>query len=206
MNECIIIAPEVRKISLGILIGIIGLGIASLVPTAQAAPIVINFDDRPGQSAPFGEGVAVPLRFLVHDEYLSLGVRFDSAGGGICILAPINPVSRPNIAGAAGPGPVISYTHPMEASFWVNNLPGVVDFVSITLTNSSRTSSFRAFDINGTLLDSATGGASATLTVRSPGAIHSVRIEQGPMGFDNFTFDGLVEAIVPVGSDSHGWF
>src|SRR5262249_23669411 len=37
----------------------------------------------------------------------------------------------------------------------------------------------------------ATGGAAATLTVTFPGQIHSVRINQGPMAFDDFTFDGL---------------
>lgn len=163
-----------------------------LLYETMAFASVINFDDREGCPPPFGEGMSFDLKYLVNDEYLSQGVLFDSAGGGIEISAPLNPVSPPNVASATRPGPVETYEEPVFASFWCGNVQGLVDYVSITLTRSSSTSKLSAYTYDGELLGSDIGGALTTLTVSFPGQIHSVIIEQGPMAFDNFTFSGLI--------------
>ncbi|MFM9994254.1 MAG: hypothetical protein ACKVU4_00475 [Phycisphaerales bacterium] len=159
-----------------------------------AGATVINFDDRPGLPPPFSLSAPVAPQFIVDDEYELLGVLFSSTGGGIAIVAPGNPVSTPNTATATGPGPVLSETHDVTATFMIGTTPATVDLVSITLSNSSSLSTFQAFALNGTLLGQTTGGASATLTVSFPGLIHRVVIKQGPMAFDDFTFEGLIPA------------
>jgi hypothetical protein len=171
----------------------------ALTGWASAAPVLINFDDRPGlpEPPPFFDGTPVPAQFFVHDEYLPLGVRFDSGGGGIAILWAENAVSFPNSAAATGPGPVISYQVPVTATFFINGLPAVVDFVRLDLSDSSSRSTLMAFDQNGVLLGSSSGGASSTLGLTFPASIHSVVLQQGPVGFDNFTFDGLVAVPEP---------
>src|SRR3989442_3173020 len=72
----------------------------AFVNSSFSAPIQINFDDRPGMRPPFSQGQPVPLQYMVSTQYHSLGVLFNSAGGGIRISAPPNPVSAPNVAGA----------------------------------------------------------------------------------------------------------
>ena len=170
--------------------------IAALVTIACAAAparaqVTINFDDRPGLTGSFEEGRPVPPQFVIDDEYAALGVRFTSAGGGVALCAGSNPVSPPNTVTATGPGPVISYSHPVFATFHFGDTPGVVDRVSLTFTSSTQPSALDAFDVNGALLGSATGGASATLTLTFEDRIHRVQVRQGPMAFDNFTFAGL---------------
>jgi hypothetical protein len=169
-------------------------------PAAGAVITLINFDDRPGQPPPFTAGTPVPAQYLVNNQYSALGVLFDSGGGGVVVSAPSNPVSPPNTVAATATGPVISYVDPVTAVFQVGATPAVVDSVSITLTNSSSTSFLDAFDINGALLGTSSGGASATLTTLFPGQIHSSRIRQGPMAFDNFTFSNLALVPEPGGS------
>ena len=150
--------------------------------------VVVDFDNLPAMSPVFYEGRFVPPEFVVSDAFLPLGVLFDSAGGGIYVAAPSNPVSPPNSVGATREGPVITYREPVGASFWLDGR-AVVDFVSVTLTNSSRPSALEAYDIDGGFLGQDAG--EGTLTVSFPGQIHSVLIQQGPMAFDNFTFGGL---------------
>lgn len=160
-----------------------------------AGATVINFDDLPGKPPPFGG--AIPPEFLVDDEYASMGVIFSSNGGGIGILASGNPVSPPNIAVATVWGPIsigASYTHDVTATFLIGATPATVDLVSITLSDSSSLSTFQAFALNGAFLGQTTGGASATLSLSFPGLIHRVVIKQGPMAFDDFTFEGLIPA------------
>lgn len=172
--------------------------VSIIVISTVNATTIINFDDRPGQPSPFGEGIPVQPQYLINDEYLSQGVLFNSAGGGICVHAAGNCVSAPNVAGATGPGPVMSYSQPVDASFWIGNIAAVVDYVSITLTNTSSKSKLIAYAYNGDILGSASGGASATLTVNFTGQINKIKIEQGPMAFDNFTFDGLTAIPEPA--------
>src|SRR5262249_10371203 len=81
------------------------------------APIVIGFDDRAGMPPPYTPGAPIPSAYFVHDEYASLGVVFDSPGGGIAITASGNPVSPPNSVAATSAGPALSYADPVTATF-----------------------------------------------------------------------------------------
>jgi hypothetical protein len=163
-----------------------------LLARGATAQVVVNFDDI---TATCPAGGPFSGACLVHDQYLALGVRFDSAGGGVGVNASSNPVSPPNVgtattllSGQAFP----SYVDPVYASFWLGGgAPGTVSYVSITLSSTSSTSILEAFDLAGNSLGSSSGGASGILTVTFPGQIHSVTIHQGPMAFDDFTFDGL---------------
>jgi hypothetical protein len=158
--------------------------------SAGAAPILVNFDDRAGKPTPVTSGEPVEPQYIVNDEYLPLGVLFGSDGGGIRISAPDNPLSAPNVAGSTAPGPTVSFSRPVVASFWLAGAPAIVDSVALTLTSSSGKSTLSAFNMDGTLIGSMTGSASATLVVNSPARIHSIQI-MGTMAFDDFTFDGL---------------
>src|ERR1043166_7662138 len=98
--------------------------------------VVINFDDRPGFKGTSVQDQPIPASYVVHDEYLPLGVRFDSGGGGIAIVYAINAVSPTNVALATEPGPVLSFNLPVTATFFSNGAPAVVDMVALTLTSS----------------------------------------------------------------------
>jgi hypothetical protein len=173
-----------------VLVLLFACGASASVASAQT---VIDFDNILATCPPNGQ---VAPGCLVHDEYLAQGVRFDSAGGGVGIGASSNPVSPPHVATATmlvGGVPYMSFTNTVQATFWVNStIASTVDYVSITLSSSSSNSTLEAFDLAGLSLGSSSGGASATLTVTFPGQIHSVVIHQGPMAFDDFTFDGLL--------------
>ena len=156
-----------------------------------SAQTVVDFDEHPGQSGTFFGGQPVRPVAIVDSQYLFLGVLFDSGGGGLVRAAGSNPVSPPNVVASTEPGPVVSYSVPSDSSFWFGDWPAVVDYVQLTLTDSTSPSTLEAFDFNGNLLGTSSGGASATLRVDAPGAIHFARVQQGPMAFDDFTFDGL---------------
>ena len=169
-----------------------------LLVRGAAAQTVVNFDDitvNCSNGGPFSGSC------LVHDQYLALGVRFDSPGGGVGVNASSNPVSPPNVGTATvfvSGQSIASYVDPVDASFWTGgSTPATVDYVSITLSNTSSVSDLEAFDLSGNSLGSASGGASATILVSFPGQIHSVTIHQGPMAFDDFTFDGLLGSTSP---------
>jgi len=166
--------------------------IASLSTYAPAATI-IGFEDRLGMSPPFVEGTPVPQHFIVTDDYLSLGVVFESSGGGILISAPTNPVSGLNVASPTAPGPVIGGMDPVTATFFVGStdILGVTDSVSVTLTSSTSESFLSALDVNGSVIATDSGAASSTLTVISVNQIHSIELSGGPFAFDEFTFEGL---------------
>jgi len=165
----------------------------AFLPLSATAQTVIDFDDLPGlvPASGFGPNTPAAADRMIDSEYFDLGVLFESGGGGLFRAAPTNPVSPPNCVTATKPGPVISYSVPARATFWFGDRPGVVDFVQVALTDTSFPSELEAYDFEGNLLGRATGGASAVLRVDAPGAIRSVLVQQGPMGFDDFTFDGL---------------
>lgn len=169
---------------------------AALLDNFAHATTIINFDDRPGfncfASGGCSQGEPIPDPFVINTQYQNRGVVFNSTGGGVAILNGDNPVSKPNVATPTTTGPAISYTDPVFATFMVGTNSAVVDSVTITLTNSSSKSTLRAFDVNGKLLTSTSGGRSAILTVTAPGLIHSVELSGGPEAFDNFSFTGLL--------------
>ena len=165
-----------------------------------ATPTLINFDDRVGRPPPYGQGDPAEPQYLIDDEYLSRGVLFQSGGGGLLVSAPSNPVSSPNVVSGTEAGPagrIQSYQVPITAEFFINGLPGFVDFVSLDLTSSTSLSTLSAYDQNGALLVSDSGAGPDTLLVRFTGHIHSVALTGGPFAFDNFTFDGLVAVPEP---------
>ena len=109
--------------------------LAALVVLVAPAPAqtVIDFDDAPGKLPPFGTGEPVRPGFIVDGQYLPSGVLFDSGGGGLARCVASNPVSPPNTVTSTQPGPVISYSVPSSASFWLGDQRAVVDYVQLTL-------------------------------------------------------------------------
>jgi hypothetical protein len=168
----------------------------SSVSQAIAAPVVVNFDDRPGLKTPNLEGRFVPPQFMISDQYLPLGVLFNSSGGGVFLSAGDNPVSPPNVVAGTHPGPSVGYTQPVTATFFIAGMQGVVDFVRLTVTGSSDPAIlFSAFDVNGQLLGSV---SQFPMQLSFPSRIHSVVLSGGPVAFDNFTFDGLMPIPEPT--------
>ena len=164
----------------------------------RAAEVWIHFDEHlTVGDPPYVQGHPVPPEALVHDDYLHRGVRFDSGGGGIAI-AYVGPFIG-NAATGTGPGPVISYQDAVYATFFIEGVPAVVDFVSLNLPSTSSSALLTAFDANGGMLGSATGVGLATLQVRFPQRIHSVELT-GQFGFDNFRFNGLMAVPEPTTS------
>jgi len=171
--------------------GFLGCAFAFSISHLALAQVVIGFDDRPGYKGNSAQGQSIPPAYLVHDEYLPLGVRFDSAGGGIGIMYAINSVSPTNVAVATEPGPIVSFNEPIRATFFSNGLPAVVDMVALTLTSASGNSTMKALDQNGVRLGYTSDGAGRTLQLSYTGSIHSIELDQGSFAFDNFTFAGL---------------
>lgn len=161
---------------------------------ARAGVIEINFDDRPARATPVPIGDPVPPEFVVNDEYLSLGILFDSGGDGVWLSRGSNPVSPPNVACPSGPGTVFGFAGPSEMTFWLDGAPGRVDFVSAVLTGSSDFATLTAYVADGVILGTSIGGPSATLIVTFPGLIHSAVLTGNSYAFDNVRFDGLVPA------------
>lgn len=157
----------------------------SLSPSAMA--VTITFDDLPPGIWPpdaWDDGDPVPLVNFVDDEYLDIGVLFDSGGGGVAILREAN---INNTAAPTNPGPVINYASPVTATFFDpsdSSQNAVVDSVSFQFTFTSAPSGISAFDLDGNLVS--TGFESVTAV----GLIHSV-VLQGYFAFDNFSFEGL---------------
>src|SRR5690349_14032899 len=144
-----------------------------------SAAVVINFDDRPGFKGTAVQDQPIPASYVVHDEYLPLGVRFDSGGGGIAIVSAVNAVSPTNVVLATEPGPVLSFNLPLTATFFSNGAPAVVDMVALTLTSSSGNCRLKAFDQYGVQLGSVTAGAGSTLQLSYSNQIHSIELDQG---------------------------
>lgn len=171
----------------GVLFGVWGSGNAA----------IIGFDDIVGMGGPWYQGQHVPAQYMVDDEYLSQGVLFDSAGGGLRVARTGNPISSPNMVAGTGRGPVLDYNAQVYAYFRVGRMPAVVDMAGLTLSNTSRSGSLAAYDLNESVLGSVSGGASATLSLAFPGQIHSIIFSPDYAVFDNFTFDGLCAVPTP---------
>ena len=157
----------------------------------------IGFDDIVGMIGPWHQGQPVPAKYMIDDEYLSQGVLFKTRGGGLRVARTGNSISSPNMVAGTGPGPVLDYYAPVYANFWEGPTPAVVDMAGLTLSNTSRSGSLAAYDLNGSVLGSVSGGASATLSLTFPGQIRSVIFYPRNAVFDNFTFDGLCAVPIP---------
>jgi len=171
---------------------VLSIAILALGAMHKASATLIDFDDMPGYPCGCDPGVVIPSQFIIDDEYLNRGVLFDSAGGGVYVAAASNAVSPPNTIGGLGAGGVIDYFAPIYVSFWRHNGAGaLVDFVSITLTDSSDSAVMRAYDVDGVLLGSVLGTGSETMTVAFPGAISSVVILPSFAAFDDLVFSNV---------------
>ena len=158
----------------------------SLVAPMTAQQVVIDFD---ALTAPFSP-VTTPL--YVSNQFASQGVIFGSDfGGGMGVVGSSNPVSAPNVVVATDSTGLVNYTQPVWARFELQGGLAVVDSVSVSLTSSSANSTLEAYDTNGQLVGAASGAANAILSVTAVGLINNVRILQGPMAFDDFTFSNL---------------
>jgi hypothetical protein len=162
---------------------------------------IIDFDDMDGMSGPFYTGQPVPWQYIVNDEYLSRGVRFDSRGGGIRVARAGNAMSWPNLASGTAndpqQGPVSDYNAWVRASFWVDGSPGVVDMAGLTISNFNGSGVLEAYNLNGSLLGSVSSQPSPFLFLNFPGQIHSVTFIPEHATFDDFTFEGLNHVPIP---------
>ena len=164
--------------------------------------VIIHFDDMAGMQGPFYDGQPISPQYMVDDEYLSQGVRFDSGGGGIRVARAGNAVSRPNLVSgtAMGPhkGPISDYDAHVYASFWVDGAPALVDRVGLTVSNFNGAGVLEAYSLDGALLGTIDSQGSPRLDLNFPGQIHSVTFIPNHAAFDNFTFEGLNKVPVPA--------
>jgi len=160
---------------------------------SSTSRVVLDFDDlrgqRPlkGQHSGFLEGTPVRPDALVDTRYLPQGVVFDAPGGGIFVaLSPRDSFSGPNAAGSTSPGPLISRSNTITATFWLEDTPATPDYISIRLSGPSTVSFYNA---RGRRF--ATGSGGDTIILNGTGAF-SVHIDLGPTAFfDDFTIGEL---------------
>lgn len=190
-----------RKSSLAIAI-VVYLSV-SADPSA-ASGFTVDFDDRAGKPGPFSG--ACPAENQVHDEYLGLGVRFESNDAAVCVLEPgAGAPSPPNVATGVTGGN-IDFSAPVVASFHLGGVPETVTSVSVTLTSSSSsTTTVEAYDLNGVLLGSSGFTGPGTHIVAFNKKIHSVRVDNGAFAFDDFTFSDPAAPPVPALSPFAGF-
>ena len=145
--------------------------------------VVLGFDDLEGQPPPLLEGTRVQPDVLIDTRYAHLGVVFDAPGGGIFVAKSPSSSSSPNAAGSTSPGPLISYSNTITATFWVGDAPATIGYFSV---RTSVTSTVRLYSRGG--VSSGTG----TMVIATGSGIQSVQIDLGPMGLlDDFTFGDL---------------
>jgi len=159
-----------------------GFGLTLLL-VAGARAETVNFDDRAGKPGPFSGPCAA--QFQIDDEYAGQGIHFASTSPAVCVIAPGNPVSSPNVVTGISGGN-IDFAAPIIATFFDGANPTTVFSLSLVLTSSSSSSaSVRVFDSNGALLGSSTGpGPHSFVSSR----IHSVTIDSGFVAADDFSF------------------
>lgn len=146
--------------------------------------VLLGFDDLEGQPPPFLEGTRVQPDALIDTRYSHLGVVFDAPGGGIFVAKSTDSSSSPNAAGSTSPGPLISYSDTITATFWVGDAPATIGYLSL---RTSVTSTVRFYSQNGWA-----SGTGSNFTITSGSGIQSVQIDLGPMGLlDDFTFADL---------------
>lgn len=170
-------------------------GAAAWLCAANAAAVTVDFDDRAGHPGPF---TACAAQYQVDDEYAALGVHFASTDPAVCVLAPSNPPSAPNVVTGIASGN-IDFSAPVTAAFFAGEEPVVFAYVSVVLSGSSSPSArLEAYDVDGVLLGSSKTAGPGTHWVYFPQHIHSVRIAGGAFAMDDFTFSNRPPAPIPV--------
>lgn len=172
----------------------------------------IDFDDIVGMAAGSSRAGQVILpEFMVDDEYLSLGVLFYTEGGGLRVTRAGNSISYPNLVAGTARGARLDYNAMVRASFWVDDVPGLVDMAGLTISNFDGAGKLEAYTLDGELLGAVFDKGVSILSLTYPGQIHSVVFKPTHAVFDNFTFDGLRMVPIPgaawlLGSGFFGLF
>lgn len=176
--------------------------------TADAAPVLITFDDIQGMSN--SPGLLVPSPSQLSDQYLALtGALFASTAPFIAVVNLTSQglnhaITNPNGIGGVNASGQLSYSTPIEISFFdpATGLPGVTDFVSIRGDQIAiaGTATLTAFGLDGAALgsftaDDVTGGLTLTLGLAG---IHRVALSEtsGTIAFDNLEFNAPGAAAV----------
>jgi hypothetical protein len=160
---------------------------AAVCLLAFAFPVAagtVDFDDRVGKGGPFSG--ACGASFEVDDEYLPLGVVFSSNDPAICVIAPGNAVSPPNVATGITSGD-IDFLAPLEAAFFDGATPVAVSAVTLELTSGSQ-AGVEAYDQNGAFLGDSGKTGEGLHVLSFPRLIHKVRISGGAYSLDDFSF------------------
>jgi len=178
-------------LAIGSLIWALGFGSA-------AGAVGIDFDNLTGRGGPFfGE---CESQFRVDDEYDGLGVTFESNDTAVCVIAPGNAVSPPNVVTGITAGD-IDFSAPVIAKFFDGVDPGAVALVTLHLTSGSL-ADVEALDENGVLLGDSGKTGEGVHTLAFPKLIHEVRVSNGTFAFDEFSFSpiGPPAAVPALGS------
>src|SRR5688572_25652809 len=157
---------------------------------ALVGEVLISFESIPGltQFAFYPDGSAVPTGARLSTQLqMSDGVSFSSTAGYVALvrLGTGHATSGINGIGGVNASNVLKYNQPVVITFSMPgspSSPAVTDFVSIRgdRLQSTGSATMQAFDVNGTLIESATaadvsGGLTLSLSVPN---IHSIRLTQ----------------------------
>lgn len=168
---------------------------------ADAAPVLITFDDVQGMSN--SPGLPVPSASQLSDQDLALtGALFAFQSPFIAVVnltsqGPNHAITNPNGIGGVNSSGQLSYSTPIEISFFetATGLPGVTDFVRIRGDQIAiaGTATLTGFGLHGEVLGSFTaddvaGGLTLTLSLTG---IHRVLLSEtsGTIAFDNLEFN-----------------
>ena len=160
------------------------LAVCSVLFALPGGAGTIDFDDRAGKAGPFSG--ACGASFEVDDEYLPLGVVFSSNDPAVCVIAPANAVSPPNVVTGLTSGD-IDFQAPLEARFFDGATPVAVSVVVLELTSGSQ-AGVEAYDENGVFLGDSGVPGEGTHSLSFPRRIHTVRISGGVFSLDDFSF------------------
>lgn len=158
-----------------------------LLALAPAAPArQVDFDDRAGKGGPFTG--PCEAAFQVDDEYAGLGVHFASGDPAVCVIAPGNAPSPPNVVAGVSGGD-IDFAAPVVITFFDGATPAAVAVASLALTDSSSsTVTVEAYDVDGVLLGGSGKAGGGTHVLVFPRFIHSLRVAGGFFALDDLEF------------------
>ena len=176
--------------------------------SSASAATTITFEEQGPVAMSNSPGSVVPLAAQLTNYYLNLGVKFSSGAGFAAIVDhgfPLLTPSPPGLIGGTAANGTLDYSSAITASFF--NPGDSITKATVTSVSvfgdlyglGSGSVFMKVFDVDGNLLGSVTDsdahplGTGPVLTFSGAG-IHSVNFysDNATVGFDNFTFDGLV--------------
>ncbi len=174
-------------------------------------PILINFENIPAVT-PMGnaQGTSVPLAARLSTQLqMSTGARFSSVSDHVAVVHLGLNHATSGLLGIGGVNAANSliYNSPVAITFSVPGsptIPAFTNFVSMRadFAGGGGTMTLQAFDINGTLIGTASvldvGGPTVSLSIPN---IHSVRVTQSQsnIAYDDLSFNPLTPAPPPGG-------